>query len=371
MRRYDVVLFGASGFTGRQTVAYFTRHAPTDVRWAIAGRNRQKLQALSADVDVLVADSADQGSIDAMVAQTRVVLSTAGPFARYGTPLVDACVRLHADYVDITGETFWVKELIDRYHAAADAAGVRIVPCCGFDSIPSDLGAWLVAKRRAAASVRAYFKIGGGGLNGGTIASVSNMVSSHHARDVTRADVLPMPHFDPWIGAWVGPFFMAPTNTWVVARSAALLAAWGEPYPQGFNYRESLQYDPPLAAVKCVAASAAIGMLGVALRVPPLFRLLARLLPQPGEGPSEMQMDRGWFSCEILGETRAGTRVRALISNHGDAGNRSTVKMLCESALCLSRGECTNRGGILTPATAFGDYLVRRLHAAGLTISEE
>jgi short subunit dehydrogenase-like uncharacterized protein len=368
-RKYDVVLYGASGFTGRQTVTYFAKHAPAGLRWAVAGRSREKLQALAAPVDVLIADSADQTSVDAVVSQTRIILSTAGPFAQYGTPVVDACVRFRTHYADITGETVWVQQLIAKYHDDAAAHGVRVVPCCGFDSIPSDIGAFLLARHDRASMVRGYFQFGGGGLNGGTIASVANLVASSQARKVTRADDFAMPHFDDLIGTWVGPFFMAPTNTWVVRRSASLFKAWNEPYPEGFTYREFLKYSPPLAAAKAIAGSAAIALAGGVLLVPPLFRAILPLLPQPGEGPSESKMDAGWFSCDVVGRTTAGERVRALIKNNGDAGNRSTVKMLCEAGLCLALGQSTDRGGILTPATAFGDRLVTRLRAAGMTVS--
>jgi short subunit dehydrogenase-like uncharacterized protein len=242
------------------------------------------------------------------------------------------------------------------------------VPCCGFDSIPSDLGAFLLARRHGANMVRGYFQMGGGGLNGGTVASVANLVASSRAGEVTRSGDFPMPHFDDLIGTWVGPFFMAPTNRWVVRRSAAVFAQWGEPYPDGFSYHEFLKYSPPLAAAKAIGASTAIGFAGLVLRTPPLFRAVLPLLPQPGAGPSEARMEEGWFSCDVIGRTATGERVRGLIRNQGDAGNRSTVKMLCESAFCLALGEATDRGGILTPATAFGDRLVTRLRAAGMTL---
>jgi short subunit dehydrogenase-like uncharacterized protein len=368
MRQYDLVLFGASGFTGRQAAAYVASHAPPGLRWAIAGRDRRRLEALRVAADLIVADSHDPVSIAAMAGATRVILSTAGPFAKYGTAVVDACVRLGTDYVDITGETLWVEELVAQYHEAAEATRVRIVPCCGFDSVPSDLGAFLLATHHRARDVRAYFQFGGGGLNGGTVASVSNMVQSRHAGQVTRGVMTATPRYDVWIGTWVGPFFMAPTNTWVVRRSAALFGRWHEPYPEEFNYSEFLRFDPPMAAGKAIAASTAIAALGLALRVPPLFRALEHFMPKPGEGPTEQQMDRGWFSCDVLGQLPNGTRVSVRLANRGDAGNRSTVKMLCESAFCLTSHECTTRGGILTPATAFGSHLVRRLRAAGMVI---
>jgi short subunit dehydrogenase-like uncharacterized protein len=162
---------------------------------------------------------------------------------------------------------------------------------------------------------------------------------------------------------------MAPTNTWVVRRSASVFGAWGEPYPEGFTYREFLKYSPPLAPAKAMAASTAIGLAGIVLRTPPLLHAILPLLPKPGTGPSEKQMDEGWFSCDVAGRTAAGERVLALIKSQGDAANRSTVRMLCESAMCLALGESTDRGGILTPATAFGDHLVRRLRAAGMTLT--
>jgi short subunit dehydrogenase-like uncharacterized protein len=367
VRTYDIVVFGASGFTGRQAVAYLRHHAPAGLRWAVAGRNRPRLDALG-HTDVLLADSSDHAAVSAMASQARVLVNTAGPFARYGDPVVDACVRHGTHYVDITGETFWVATVVQRHHRHAAEQGVRIVPCCGFDSVPSDLGAFLLARHDWAREIRGYFQLGGGGLNGGTIASVSNMVTSARARDATRSGALSAPRVDDWVRTWVGPFFMAPTNTWVVARSAAIFAEWREPYPEGFTYREFLKYDVPFAAIKCVTASAAIAAFGAVLHMPPLFRVVERWLPQPGEGPSAEQMDRGWFSCQLVGRSDRGDRSQALIKNQGDAGNRSTVKMLCESALCLALGQCTTRGGVLTPATAFGDRLAARLRQAGMTI---
>ncbi len=176
-RKYDLVLYGASGFTGRQMVEYCRRTAPAGLRWAIAGRNRAKLEAINATgVDVLIADSQDSAALDSIAASTRVVATTAGPFSLYGSELVTACVRRRTHYCDITGETPWIRNLIDRHHANAAANGTRIVPTCGFDSIPSDFGAWLTAKHiredlhSKCVSMAAYFKLGGG-INGGTLAS--------------------------------------------------------------------------------------------------------------------------------------------------------------------------------------------------------
>ncbi|HET9986083.1 MAG TPA: saccharopine dehydrogenase NADP-binding domain-containing protein [Longimicrobiales bacterium] len=401
-REFDVALYGASGFTGRQTVAYFARHAPAGLRWAIAGRNRAKLEAVRAEVGgraaaapVLVAEGHDQPALDDIASRSRVVLSTAGPFAVYGTPLVDACVRFGTQYVDISGETAWVRGLIDRYHARAAAEGTRIVPCCGFDSVPSDIGTLLLARHVQAAlgapcaEVRAYFQLYGG-LNGGTIATSLTMAESESARLMDEPFLLdpphPRPHWqversrdvtsprrEPELGAWVGPFLMAPTNTRVVRRSAALFAGWGEPYGPDFVYQEFQKYDPPLAPAKAAAMTALVALIRSALRSPLARRLAAPLLPKPGTGPSPRVLERGWFTCELWGTAPDGRRARAFIRQQGDPSNRATVLFLCESALALAvDGEALPggraRGGVLTPATALGDVLAERLRRAGVEI---
>ena len=370
-RQYDVVLYGAGGFTGRQTVEYFARHAPPQVRWAIAGRHRDKLEAAAhaagARVDILLADSGDQASVDAVVSRARVVLTTAGPFALYGTPVVDACVRFRTDYVDITGETAWVRDLVAAYHDRAAAAGTRIVPFCGFDSIPSDIGALLVTERMKAlgtscAEVRSYFQMRGG-INGGTVASALNMIRSGR-RDTERG--LVHRHFDPAIGTWIGPFVMAPINTWVVQRSAELRG-------ETFSYVEAAKFDPPLAALKAAGTTAGFGLFNALLANRVTRGALAPLLPRPGSGPSTETMDRGWFRCELLGTSVDGRIVRATIRNQGDPGNRSTTTFVCESALTLALDAerlagGRARGGVLTPSTGIGEPLIDRLRRSGVTI---
>ena len=398
-RRYDVVLYGATGFVGKQTVQYFAQHTrPGEVRWAIAGRNRQKLELVKAqvgaEVEVLVADSQDQGAIDAIVAQTGVLLNTAGPFALYGDAIVDACVRLQTRYVDITGETPWVKRLIDRYHAQASSEGTRIIPFCGFDSVPSDLGTYLVVRYMqkelgvACRAVKAYFQMYGG-LNGGTLASGFNLHSSgqadqignpfllnplteHAKEEVQRNQDPEQPQYDADLETWVGPFFMSPINTRVVRRSSALYEALQESYGPDFTYQEYLKFNPPLAWLQAAGVTAGMALFtGVLQQVP--GRLLQPFLPQPGSGPSEKTMNEGWFRCELLGLTEDGRRVKGLISDQGDPGNRATVKFLCESALSLALNTDQlpggqQRGGILTPATGLGDVLVKRLRTTGMTL---
>ena len=255
-RPFDVILYGASGFVGRQTVAYFAKHAG-QLNWALAGRSRAKLEAVraacgsgAARAAIVEADADDDVALGALAAQASVVLSTAGPFALYGSALVAACVAHGTHYVDITGETPWARGLIDHHHAQAAKKGARIIPFCGFDSVPSDLGAWLVAQAlrlqhgEACVSVKACFSLKGG-VNGGTLASMFNAMNTGQTKLLADPFLLnpegrrpqdASPHADPVsahrdadFNAWVGPFFMGPINTRVVRRSAALLSGRGKP----------------------------------------------------------------------------------------------------------------------------------------------
>jgi short subunit dehydrogenase-like uncharacterized protein len=400
-REYDVVLYGAGGFTGQQTVAYFSEHVPLGVRWAIAGRNRATLEAVRSSAggparaqDILVADSRNQASVDAVVSRTRVVLNTAGPFALYGTPVVDACVRFGTHYVDITAETPWVRDLIADYHQRASDAGTRIIPCCGFDSVPSDLGALLVARHVhqslgiPCSEVRAYYQLYGG-FNGGTMASLLNIiesragwpgdpflldtVTSHGPRQTERSRDLTAPRYDAELGTWIGPFFMAPTNTRVVRRSAALYAGWHEPYGSDFVYQEALKYDRPFALAKACVVTGGLALFNAALRQPLTRRVVVPLLPKPGTGPSLLTMDKGWFTCELVGCAEGGRRVRGVIRHTGDPGNRATVTFVCEAAMALALETHAlpggpGRGGVLTPATGLGHVLADRLRRVGVTI---
>jgi short subunit dehydrogenase-like uncharacterized protein len=400
-RPYDVILYGATGFVGRQTVAYFAAHAK-GLKWALAGRSRDKLAAVrdacgAKQVGIVVADAADANALDGLARSARVVLSSAGPFALYGSALVAACARHGTHYADITGETPWVRDMIDRHHAQAANTGARIVPCCGFDSVPSDLGAWLVASAlerehgQACASVKACFSIRGG-LNGGTLASLINIVNSGDARRLAdpfllnpappngidpRAHADPVaPHRDADFKAWVGPFFMGPINARVVRRSAALATGRGKPkvYAPGFHYQEYLRFGRGAGAA-LVAAGMSLGMaMGQgALRFKPARWAAAALGPRPGQGPSERAMDRGSFRCELVGTGERGTLVRGRIAGQGDPGNRATTIFVCEAALALAIDEARPPGGaghgdVLAPASALGDVLARRLAKSGMAI---
>jgi len=396
-RPFDVVLYGASGFVGRQTVAHFAQHAG-GLRWAVAGRTAARLQAVrqacgAAQAGVVVADATDTAALDRMAAQARVVLSTAGPFARHGSELVAACVRHGTHYADITGETPWVREMIERHHTTAARQGTRIVPGCGFDSVPSDLGAWGVAQAlwhhhgERCASVKACFSLRGG-LNGGTFASLVNMLETGRSRELADPFLLnppgtapadPLPHADPVaprhdadFQAWLGPFFMGPINTRVVRRTVALSGE--SPFAPGFRYQEYLRFGRGLGAA-LAAAGVGLGTLAGqgALAIKPMRRLAAALAPAPGEGPSERAMDGGSFCCELIGVGERGTLQRGCIAGQGDPGNRATTTFACEAALALALdhgGLPGGRafGGVLTPATAFGAVLAARLRRAGMRV---
>ena len=398
-RAFDVVLYGATGFVGRQTARYFAEHAPATLRWAVAGRARDKLDALcrrlgNAKPGVVVADAADADALDTLAAQTRIVLSTAGPFARFGQELVAACVRHGTHYVDITGETPWVRRMIDEHHAAAAASGTRIVPGCGFDSVPSDLGAWLITRAlhephgERCARVKACFSMRGG-LNGGTAASLMNLLDEGAAGELDNPFLLNpagtapanlSPHRDPAgalhdndFDAWLAPFAMGPINTRVVRRSAALLADAGL-FSDDFHYQEYLRIGRgPAAAL--AASGVAVGMASghTALAIAPLRAIAKRLMPAPGAGPSERAMNGGSFRCELIGVGERGTVVRGRIAGQGDPGNRATTIFVCESALALALDAKklpggAKLGGVLTPSVAMGAVLAERLRAAGMTV---
>ena len=387
-RKYDLVLYGASGFTGRQTVEYCRQFAPAGLRWAIAGRNRAKLDGVnSAGADVLVADAQDDHALEAIARQARVIASTAGPFGLYGTKLVGACVRNRTHYCDITGETPWIRRQIDLHHAQAAADGTRIVPGCGFDSIPSDFGAWLMWRhvretlQSDCDSVAAYFRVGGG-INGGTLASVFHMLETNQlavSRDPFLLDPDPATHtaaerlrnadptgvrYDPELKKWVGPFIMGSINTRVVRRTQALLG------PR-FDYQEYSKFGSARTARTVMFG----GKLFESVAASGFGRgILKRLVPKPGEGPSEKVMNEGFFECEFVAAARNGMRARGILKGQGDAGNRITVKCLCESAFVLAEAQTGNAeilpfagGGVLTPVTGVGGGLVSRLANAGIT----
>ncbi|NQW92794.1 MAG: saccharopine dehydrogenase NADP-binding domain-containing protein [Polaromonas sp.] len=398
-RSYDVILYGATGFVGRQTVEYFAHSAAVKthgLRWALAGRNQAKLEQVregcagAADAGIVVAAADDAKALDALAKSTRVVLSTAGPFALYGSALVAACVKHGTHYVDITGETPWVASMIEQHHMQAAENGTRIIPFCGFDSVPSDIGTWLITQAMQqrhgvpCVDVAAAFTLRGG-VNGGTLASLFNIMGSGQAKLLANPFLLNptpasqkqiaansdpvMPRYDAQFKAWLGPFFMSAINSRVVRRSAAMLH-----YGDDFSYQEYLRLGRGLlAGPTATSLSVSMGMSKVAMGFSAVRRVAAMLIPKPGEGPSETRMHKGFFRCELVGKSASGQVVRGRVQDQGDPGNRATTKMVCEAALCLVIDHemlpgGAGYGGVLTPATGLGDVLVRRLRGAGMTL---
>lgn len=388
-RELDVILFGATGFTGRLVAEYLAKHRAAG-RWAIAGRNRDKLAALGFAVPIIVADALDPDAMAAVARRTRVVCTTVGPFTKYGSALVKACAEAGTSYCDLTAEVPWMRAMIDAHDAQAKATGARIVHACGFDSIPSDLGTLLVQDEfrrhfgRYADRVTAYYGASRGGVSGGTIASgieiaraskdarVRSLIANPYALDpdpaVARA---PSPdeaglHWDRKLGRFTLPFVMALSNTRVVRRSHALA---GYPWGPGFVYREVMTAAGNARGLVFAAAmTAGLGVFQLAMRSDGVRELLAKRLPQPGQGPSRAARDKGFWSLELVAEG-AGDRVAYKASDVGDPGYSSTARMLGEAALCLAHDPLTAPGGFLTPATAMGHALAERLRAAGLTLA--
>ncbi len=397
-RTFDLILYGATGFVGQQAIAYLSKQSK-ELRWAIAGRSEAKLLSSRAaagvsDVPILVADAQDSEALANLASQTRVVLSCAGPYALYGSKLVAACVKAKTHYCDITGETPWIRKMIDAHHTQAAEDGTRIVPSCGFDSVPSDLGAYLVQREMLARygepcmQIKSAFTLSGGGLNGGTLASMLNMMETGQLGAVQDLFLLnpqgtrpkdESSHRDP-VGShrdadfkgWLGLFIMGPINTRVVRRSAALRGKL-------MVYQEYMRFGS-----SALAGAAALGMgLGSKaqsslMAIAPMRKLTLaalpllpkRWLPQPGQGPTVANMDRGFFKIELVGTSSSGKKLRGIISDQLDAGNRATVKMMCESALALALDEkkLPVAAGVITPSVAFGDVLEQRLLAAGMRV---
>lgn len=357
---HDVVVFGATGFVGRLIAEYLDK---ADVDVALAGRSREKLEALGIDRPLIVAHADDPA---ALARSARVVATTVGPYRKGGIKLVDACIEAGTAYCDLTGEILFAHDAVSR-HAAAHASGARIVLSCGFDSIPSDLGTFLLHEAAGElGETTLIVKALRGGASGGTLASMKGQVDEMRADKAARR-VIGDPHSlggtdtrrdvrsvrrDPEHG-WVGPFVMATYNTRIVRRSSALLG-----YGPDFTYRELSAYSNPATAY---GFTAGLGALAGGLAFPPTRFLLDRVLPSPGDGPSEKARTNGFFKLEVHGGGNVAT-----VAAKGDPGYAATAVMMGESALCLARTE--GEGGVLTPASAIGGALVDRLRAAGMTL---
>lgn len=408
-REFDLVLYGASGFVGKLTAQYLAKNAPADARIALAGRSLDKLTAVrdglgpaAADWALLVADAADQADLDVIAQRTKVVVTTVGPYAKYGMPLVQACAEAGTHYADLTGETLFVRDCIDKFHDVAAKSGARIVNSCGFDSVPSDLSAYLIYRKSLEdntgeledTTLVATLK---GGASGGTIDSARTQFEEI-ANDPARGKIAGHPYaltpdrdlepklgkqsdqalrradtIDPSLSGWVTTFVMASYNTRIVRRSNALL---GWAYGKNFRYSEVMSTGK--SALAPVFAAGIAGGIAAAFVAGPLTskgigkKVVDRIVPKPGTGPSEAARNSGFFSMRTFARTSSGAKYVATFAAEGDPGYAATSVLLGESGLALAfDGDRLGDVGVVTPAVAMGEPLADRLRAAGMTIQVE
>lgn len=376
-RDFDLVLFGATGFTGGLTARYLADHAPAGLRWAIAGRNADKLAAVRdglgvPDLEAIVADSSDAAALADLAARTKVVISTVGPYLQYGEPLVAACAEAGTDYVDLTGEPEFVDRMYLAHHHTAQRTGARLVHACGFDSIPHDLGAYFTVQQLpddVPVTLRGVVR-SGGTFSGGTFHSALHQFArAKQMKEAMgqrrRAEGRPengrrsravqgKPHKDPVLGYYLLPL---PTiDPFIVARSGAALPTYGP----DFRYSH---YAGTKTLRFAAGGALGVGVLAGAAQVKPLRDfLLGRI--DPGTGPDEAKREKSWFTVDFIGEG-GGRTVRTRVKG-GDPGYTETAKMLAESALCLALDDNPATSGQVTTAQAMGDSLLRRLQDAGI-----
>lgn len=385
-RKFDLVVYGASGFTGRLVAEYLGQQYGTGERWAMAGRSQEKLAAVRAEiqapeeVELLTANADDPESLRALVRQTACIASTVGPYQLYGSELVRLCAEEGTHYVDLCGEPAWMHQMIDAHSAAAQQSGARIVFSCGFDSIPFDLGVYFLqraALERLGAPlprVRGRVRSMVGEFSGGTAASLTATMAAV-AKEPELGALLAnpfalaegytgpeqpqdnTPYEDEIAGGWVAPFIMAAINTKNIHRSNALL---NHHYGEQFAYDEMMMTGTGAAGEAAAKAVASANPLGDGD------------MPKPGEGPSKASREAGSYDILFIGTNDAGERLSASVTGDLDPGYGSTSKMLAESALCLVQDCASLPGGIYTPAPAMGERLIERLVAnAGMTFELE
>lgn len=414
-RSYAVVLYGATSFVGQITAHYLTQflsasnnlNGSDSIAWAIAGRDQEKLETLQAElsaaqkdgskqakVDIIIANSNDEASLDKMTKQTQVIISTVGPYLKYGEPLIKSCTKNGTDYVDLTGEAIFIKDMMDKYQNDAKNSGARIVNSCGFDSIPSDLGVFFTqqqaeAKFDAACTViKMRVKAAKGGLSGGTIASMATIfeeVAKDKARrqqlanpyllnddenaPSVRQDNVSKPEYDSEHERWLAPFVMASINTRIVHHTNQLL---GYEYGRNFKYDEAMWMQDGVKG-KLMSYGMSVGLLGfaTAMSIKPSREFLSKhVLTKSGDGPSKSEQENGYFDIRFFGETSKKETIHTKVTGDRDPGYGSTSRMLAQSALCLvqdiSREDV--EGGFWTPASAMGEKLLTRLEThAGLS----
>ncbi len=402
-REFDLIVLGATGFTGQLLAEYLLKRqgADGDLRWALAGRNQVKLAQVQSQLGpeasklpLIIADSNDRASLDALVARTGTVVTTVGPYAYYGTELVAACTAAGTDYCDLTGEVPWMRSVLDQFADDAKASGARIVHCCGFDSIPSDLGVWFLQQQamerlgQPCTRIRMGVERMRGTMSGGTALSMLNIIEETRAnpevariarspyalcppefRNGPRQRYVKGPDFDEGLNSWLAPFVMAAINTRIVHRAHALQ---GRPWGDDFCYDEAMMTGRGFSGRRRAWSwSLGLGAFALGASFGPTRSLLKnRLLPKAGEGPSPEDQEKGFFRLLFDGHTADGKRLQVRVTGDRDPGYGSTSKMLGEAAVSLAKDLPKDAlpGGFWTPSTALADHLKPRLEAhAGLT----
>ena len=394
-REYDIIIWGASGFTGRLVAEYlYKNYNAKDLNWAIAGRDELKLSSirekfLDNTIPIVLADSFNENSLNDIVKKTKVVCSTVGPYAKYGSLLVKSCVKNKTHYCDLAGEAQWIRKMIDLYHKEAITNQVKIVNSCGFDSIPSDMGVYFIYKNILKKNLSIKMRVTGakGGYSGGTYASMQNIIKEASINKEIRRN-LTNPYglnpigeqsgmdksdlrsviYDSKIKTWISPFLMAGINTKIVRRSNAL---------SNYNYGKEFKYDEAV-----MTGNGFKGRLkGIILSIPLIFlsakpgslfnKIFNFLSPKPGKGPNKKERESGYFSLRFYVFQEENDFSVYKVTGDKDPGYGSTSKMLAESAVCLAKDELNNNFGILTPSIAMSDSLLDRLVSkAGLKFSK-
>ena len=393
-KEFDVIIWGASGFTGRLVAEYlFQNYNKDELNWAIAGRDIKKLnkvkdQYLDQNIPVIIADSFDEVSLLKMTERTKVICTTVGPYAKYGSQLVKSCVKSKTHYCDLAGEAQWIRKMIDLYHETARENQIKIVNSCGFDSVPSDLGVYYIHKNISKKNLSIKMRVTGakGTYSGGTYASMQNIIKeAYKDREVRKSLTNPYGlnpkgqqdgldkrdlrsvKYDKKIKSWISPFLMAGINTRIVRRSNAL---------SNFSYGKKFQYDEAVMTGKGLKGR----LNGIILSIPLIFlaakpgslinKIFNIISPKPGQGPNKKERENGYFSFRFFVFDQEGNESIYKVTGDKDPGYGSTSKMLAESAVCLAKDKLDDRYGVLTPSYAMGDNILNRLILkAGLTFT--
>ena len=397
---YDIVVFGATSFVGQILTNYLLKTYGTDknLKWAIAGRSQNKLNSLKTDLGkagtklpVIIADAADESALKDLCDQTRVVISTVGPYALFGEPLVKVCAQTGTDYCDLTGEVQWIRKMVDTYEDTARSSGARIVHCCGFDSIPSDMGVWFLQQQAEKTfgapcrDVRMRVKAAKGEFSGGTVASMVNVAKEAAAdpalrkelanpfsispaghRSETRQPNLKGAEYDKELDVWLAPFVMGAINTRIVHRSNALQ---NTRYGKEFTYDEAMMVGRGMQGrLTAYGITSALAGFFTASAFKPSRWVVEKFIPKPGEGPGPEAQEKGYYDLRFVGKTEDGKTIKTKVVGDRDPGYGSTSKMLGEAGMCLAFDVADKPGGIWTPASLMEGNLFDRLTSkAGLT----